>query len=153
MPPVVPNDLKNIPLLTVQSKLDGSEANDQERWVTKQLNVEGDQYVMMSNFDASAVAGVQNEVATTKAGVTLTPGYPNPASGTTDVHFTLPSAGHATLSLWNVRGQLVKTLASGSMEAGAHSVTLDASSLANGVYYYTLSSGSETVSNTLTVVH
>ena len=38
----------------------------------------------------------------------------------------------------NMLGQEVKVIASGNYDAGTHSVMLDASSLASGVYFYKL---------------
>ena len=40
--------------------------------------------------------------------------------------------------MMNMLGQEVKVITSGTYTAGSHSVTLDASSLASGVYFYKL---------------
>jgi hypothetical protein len=44
--------------------------------------------------------------------------YPNPFNPTTTIHFEVAAAGRATLRIYNVRGQLVKTLVDDAVEAG-----------------------------------
>jgi len=63
---------------------------------------------------------------------------PNPFNPMTEIKFNLPTATNATLRIYNVRGQMVVTLASGSMSAGPHSVTWDARHHPSGVYFYRL---------------
>jgi hypothetical protein len=67
---------------------------------------------------------------------TLGQNFPNPFSKQTNIPFTLKKAGNVTLSLFDVNGQLVKILASGSYGRGRHLISLDAGSLPKGVYYY-----------------
>ena len=68
---------------------------------------------------------------------------PNPARGGAAIGFTLASAGPARLTIYQVNGRLVRTLASGVHEAGVYRVdwdgTDDAGRLAAaGVYYFDL---------------
>ena len=67
--------------------------------------------------------------------------YPNPFNPTTTIQFQTPQAGKVKLILYNTLGQEVKTLISGYMAAGYHSVELNAASLASGVYFYRLEAG------------
>jgi hypothetical protein len=76
-------------------------------------------------------------------GITFqTSNYPNPFNPSTTIKYSLPSAGHLKLSVYNVRGQLVKTLIDGVRPAGAdQTVVWDGtddrgSSAASGVYFY-----------------
>lgn len=149
LPPVV-GDLTKLPLLTVQSKPDGNETNDQERWVTSQLNVEREQLVTISNVDVSQLAGVGSSVSAT--GLRLSATYPNPATTSASFGFTLPSAGRVQIALWDASGKRLATVLDERREAGAHSASVDASALANGVYYCTLTFNGETITNTVTVV-
>lgn len=69
--------------------------------------------------------------------------YPNPFNPTTTIGFDLPQSSPVRLNLFNVQGQLVRELlAASSLEAGHHSVELDASTLAAGLYIYRLEAGS-----------
>ena len=65
--------------------------------------------------------------------------YPNPFNPVTTIPFTLPQAGHFTLQAYNLRGQLVQSIADTDFPAGEHRVTLDGSALASGVYLIRLS--------------
>ncbi|MEN8008587.1 MAG: FlgD immunoglobulin-like domain containing protein, partial [Candidatus Krumholzibacteriota bacterium] len=68
--------------------------------------------------------------------------FPNPFNPSTTIKYSLPKAGHLKLSVYNVRGQLVKTLIDGPRPAGAgQTVVWDGSdnlgsAAASGVYFY-----------------
>ena len=65
--------------------------------------------------------------------------YPNPFNPVTTIPFTLPQPGHFTLQAYNLRGQLVQTLADTDFPAGEHIARFDASHLASGLYIVRLS--------------
>jgi len=67
--------------------------------------------------------------------------YPNPFNPSTTIGFVLPHRSDVTLAVYNTLGQCVRTLASGSLDAGYHGVKFDATGLASGVYFYRLSAG------------
>ncbi len=60
--------------------------------------------------------------------------YPNPFNPTTNIEFTLSEAANITLSIYNLLGQEIATLASGTYEAGLHSLAFDAAALPSGLY-------------------
>jgi len=68
--------------------------------------------------------------------------YPNPFNPSTNINFSIPNAGNVELTVFNVLGQKVHTLIDGSLNAGPHSVSFDASGLTSGVYFYRLVNGS-----------
>lgn len=67
--------------------------------------------------------------------------FPNPFNPTTIVSFTTPEDAHVRVTLYNVAGQEVMRLLDGVKPAGEHRVTVDASGLASGVYFYRLVAG------------
>lgn len=76
-------------------------------------------------------------------GYALQQNHPNPFNPSTTIRFDLPEAGDVTLAIYNMRGQLVKTLHSGQLAAGRHSAVWDgtdsqALQVASGVYLYKL---------------
>jgi hypothetical protein len=71
---------------------------------------------------------------------------PNPFKQQTAISYQLPQAGQVNLKIYNIAGQVVKTIVSGQQNAGAHSVTWDGKDengkqAAAGVYVYTLNAG------------
>ncbi|MCG8605925.1 T9SS type A sorting domain-containing protein [bacterium] len=69
--------------------------------------------------------------------------FPNPFNPSTTIAFGMPKAGNVTLSIFNMRGQLVRTLVSDPMGAGNHKVVWDGNDrnglrVASGVYVYRL---------------
>ncbi len=85
-----------------------------------------------------SVVGVEEEGAA-PAGFDLKQNYPNPFNPATNINFSLPVKAKVTLEIFNALGQKVSTLANTDMEAGIHTVNFTASSLASGIYFYTLS--------------
>jgi hypothetical protein len=70
--------------------------------------------------------------------------YPNPATNAMTMRYTLPASGPVTISLYDITGKLVSTLASGYHRAGAYSYSLLTAhhSLASGAYLVRLDAGS-----------
>ncbi|MBP8976593.1 MAG: T9SS type A sorting domain-containing protein, partial [Bacteroidetes bacterium] len=75
--------------------------------------------------------------------------YPNPFNPTTQIWFSLPSAGKATLKLYDVLGREIMTIAESFYTSGSHEVTLDGSRLQSGVYYCRLQFGKMTQTHKL----
>ncbi len=67
--------------------------------------------------------------------------YPNPFNPTTKINFSIPQSNYVTLKVFNLLGEEVSTLISGDMKAGSYVFDFNASKLASGLYFYTLTSG------------
>ena len=98
-----------------------------------------------------AEAVVANESARS-TDLTLGPVAPNPVRGRATVPFTLAEAGPATLRLVDMQGRTVLQAPRGTLSAGAHTVPLDVSSLAPGVYLLRLETGHAARTVSITVV-
>ena len=68
---------------------------------------------------------------------TLDAAYPNPFNPSTSLSLNMPVEGYVSVKAYNLVGQVVGVIAEGSMDAGAHTMTWDASSLSSGVYLIT----------------
>ncbi|MDB4126238.1 T9SS type A sorting domain-containing protein [Candidatus Marinimicrobia bacterium] len=64
----------------------------------------------------------------------LSAAYPNPFNPSTTVSLAIPSAGHVSVKVYNLMGQMVGVLADGMMEANVYSLTWDANNFSSGVY-------------------
>jgi len=67
--------------------------------------------------------------------------FPNPFNPSTTIRFSMPQSGLATLKVSDLLGREVATVVSGYLAAGQHAVSFNASQIASGVYYYTLTCG------------
>jgi hypothetical protein len=84
---------------------------------------------------------------TVPAQFALMQNYPNPFNPTTTIKFNMPVKGHVSLKVYNVAGQLVRTLTDQDWDAGQHSIDWNGkneagSSVASGVYFYKIETGS-----------
>ena len=69
--------------------------------------------------------------------------YPNPFNPTTQIRFDLPQVTDATLTIYNMMGQKIRTFSMSSLPAGYHNVTWNATNdygqqVSAGVYLYQL---------------
>ncbi len=65
--------------------------------------------------------------------------HPNPFNPTTTIAYDLPEAGFVKLTVFNVRGQLVKTLVNDYFEAGSYKTRFSGRNLPSGIYLYKIS--------------
>ena len=78
--------------------------------------------------------------------------YPNPFNPKTQIQFNLNRSGDVALDLFDIRGAKIKTLINKHHEAGSHEFTLDGSSLASGVYFYSLTVNGNTKTRKLALM-
>ena len=83
--------------------------------------------------------------------------YPNPFNPTTNIIYTLTDHGYYTLSIYDVNGGLVKNLRSGYGSPGEYTALWDSTNdngqkVATGLYFYHLSTKSNTLKNKMTLV-
>ena len=76
---------------------------------------------------------------------------PNPAASTAAVTFTLPRAADVTVGLYDVLGRRVATVVDGALASGDHTVPVDVSRLAAGVYAVRIQAGADAAVRMLTV--
>ncbi|HUF09833.1 MAG TPA: T9SS type A sorting domain-containing protein [Rhodothermales bacterium] len=76
----------------------------------------------------------------------LSQNYPNPfgahgVGATTTIEYAIQTAGHVTLSVYNVLGHEVAILVDDFKPAGVHKVTFDGRDLPGGLYFCRLNVG------------
>jgi hypothetical protein len=112
----------------------------------------GDKFVTAEVEFVSEQFTVSNEGTNEPQSFELTQNYPNPFNPSTNISFTIPASGDATLKVYNLLGQEVATLVNERMNAGSHTVNFDASRLASGIYIYRLTSGGFTQTRKMTLI-
>lgn len=70
----------------------------------------------------------------------LEPGYPNPFNPATTIAYSLETPGRARLAVYGVRGDLVRILVDGAVEAGEHVARWDGANdrgaaVSSGIYF------------------
>ena len=102
------------------------------------------------NEEASGISGVESPEPVTRQGGLSLAVSPNPSRGGTSVAFSLPVKGEASLKVYDAQGRLVKTLVSGTREAGTYRASLGG--LSAGVYFLNLQAGTYKATKSLVVV-
>jgi hypothetical protein len=79
--------------------------------------------------------------------------YPNPFNPSTTIKFNLAKAGNVSLKVYNVVGQLVKSVVSNEFkEKGEYQLNLNMNNLSSGVYFYTLTQGAQQVTKKMVLL-
>ncbi|MBS1910391.1 MAG: T9SS type A sorting domain-containing protein [Bacteroidetes bacterium] len=78
---------------------------------------------------------------------------PNPATTIARVAYTVQTATHVRIELYDARGTHVATVADAQMEAGRHEATISTHELVPGTYFVKLSAGNVVEARPLIVVH
>ncbi len=70
--------------------------------------------------------------------------YPNPLNPSTTISYTLPKSTKVSLSIYNIKGQLVETLVDEVQQAGNYSIVWNVhekSGISSGIYFYRITAG------------
>ena len=106
---------------------------DVQNETTSQVNFNMIDILPPVSNDISTSNAIANEITSTN--------YPNPFNPTTTISFEIPSDGKVDVSIYNLKGQKVKTLQNDFLRAGNHSLIWDGKddsgeSTSSGLYFY-----------------
>ncbi len=95
------------------------------------------------NFDLPIVSS--SDVTITPNAELLGQNYPNPFNPTTTIAFNMVEEGNVSIEVFNIKGQLVKTLINEHMEVGDHSLVWEGTNdnnqkVSSGIYFYKMKS-------------
>ncbi|HKJ80657.1 MAG TPA: T9SS type A sorting domain-containing protein, partial [Ignavibacteriaceae bacterium] len=83
----------------------------------------------------------------------LSNNYPNPFNPSTTIKFSIAKEGNVTLNVYNVMGQLVKSVVNNAyMSQGEHNYIVNMDNFASGVYFYTLRQGSNIITKKMVLL-
>jgi hypothetical protein len=96
-------------------------------------------------FESQGYTGNEDELSPSAGDLQLA-NYPNPFNPSTTITYTLPKPSEIRLSVYNLKGQLVRSLTGEFKAAGTHQVVWDGKDNLNkqassGVYFIRLQAG------------
>lgn len=114
---------------------------------------EGYQIIPRCLADLGIVVGVEEKPAPIAF---LSRNIPNPFNTRTTIEFAINRSGHTSLKIYNVTGQLVKTLVDSYMENGTYTRTWNGRDengrmVTSGVYFYRLQSSDASRTNKMVI--
>jgi len=97
--------------------------------------------LMIQCIVENGVAGEDNYNVVPK--VMVAANYPNPFNQETTISYSIPKSGKTTLTIYNTKGQIVRTLTNSNLKAGSYQAVWNGkdrngNAVANGIYYYKL---------------
>jgi hypothetical protein len=83
--------------------------------------------------------------------------YPNPFNANTEISFSIPKSGYVQIDIYDLGGRKLKTIHSGEMEAGSHSLLWDGRNesgdlVGSGIYFYRLKAESGVIVKKMTLL-
>lgn len=81
-------------------------------------------------------AGANNPVS-----FELSQNYPNPFNPSTLIKYSIPTDGNVKVSVYNLKGELIRTLVNQYQKSGYYNVKFDGSGLSSGIYFYEVEAG------------
>jgi hypothetical protein len=95
----------------------------------------------LSNGEEILIGPISVTRAMTPRVSALHQNFPNPTRGETTIRYAVASATKVSLNVFNVAGQVVKTLVDEEQKAGYYQVSWKPEDSASGVYFYRLTAG------------
>ncbi|HNX01414.1 MAG TPA: T9SS type A sorting domain-containing protein, partial [Candidatus Cloacimonadota bacterium] len=114
-----------------------------------------DDFYGFSIIDLNSVP-IIDPVAVPSTGIYVS-NYPNPFNPETSISYTLPTSGQVKISIYNIRGQLVKQLDDSYQASGKHTITWNGMNdnheqASSGIYFCRITSGGKQVTHKLMMV-
>jgi hypothetical protein len=114
-------------------------------------------YICMFNAEKYAGGGQLAVESENPESFALLKNYPNPFNPATTIEFTITKPGPINLSIFNITGQKVAELVSGSVTAGKHSVVWNGrdskgAPLSTGIYISRLETKNNVISQRMMLV-
>lgn len=100
----------------------------------------------------SVPTSIENPTEEQPTSIELSQNYPNPFNPSTKISFNLPLSSHVKLTVYDMVGKEVATLADGMFPVGTNNLSWDAANMASGVYIYRLQAGDQILVRKMTLM-
>ena len=127
----ITNYAANASQIKVRFTLESDESLTEDGWYVDDIKI------LNYNIGPVGIAGnSENPIS-----FSLEQNYPNPFNPVTHLEFGISELGFVSLKVFDILGKEVMTLVNEVKPAGIYKVEFDGSSLASGIYFYTLKTG------------
>jgi hypothetical protein len=135
-------NVNGMPLATIEVDIEFGTGEFDTEYAEATLNL------IITETSAPQEAGMELPVR-----ATLHQNYPNPFNPTTQISYDLAEASAVSLDIYSLTGtRVLSVLDNSHQSAGTHTVMVDASQLASGVYIYQLRAGGQVFTRRMTLV-
>lgn len=148
VPDRIPNDLKNIPLIKLESiPIEGQDPAD-ARLRQRMLDTVP-QYVMLGFFDADDALKVETK---DNAGEVKVKVYPNPTEDIVVVEFVTDASASLSIDMFDVYGRKIMNIFEGKTFSGYQAIQFRADGLASGTYNLVLNINGKSILKQISVL-
>lgn len=105
-----------------------------------------------SDYIYAAIKDISKQGIIKTEEIPVVKNYPNPFNPATKISFNIPADGFIRLSVFDVRGKLVKELINEYRSGGNYQIGFNGSNLSSGVYYYRLEVNGKSYVNKMTLL-
>lgn len=103
-------------------------------------------YQQIYKTSSVGIVGIEETASSIPIVFHLAQNYPNPFNSATSIRYILPMNSFVRLAIYNISGQLVRTLVNGEEFAGIHTIRWNGRdergrSVSGGIYFYCLEAG------------
>ncbi len=107
-------------------------------------------------FDSASSERVQASSSGT-SGLQVSPSFPNPSRTGTNIGFSIPTPGSASISIYDSKGNLIRSLTMPNCAAGQNEISWDGlddrgNSVTSGAYFYEVRFGNEVQAKEMVVI-
>ena len=101
----------------------------------RETNLYIDQIILTSNSEydpnAAAPSAIETITGTEAFGI-----FPNPATGSATINYSIKEAGYVSITIFNTNGQVIETLTNNLHLAGDYTIDFKTEGLSGGLYFY-----------------
>jgi len=106
--------------------------------------------IIYNGLSKDLVVGINNPTQNVN-NFSVSQSYPNPTHGLTQIVVDLNSEKNVAVEVVNMTGQKILDIPARNMQAGSHTLSIDASGFSSGVYFYTVTAGAEKMTRKMIV--
>ena len=97
-----------------------------------------DDFILTVIDTSGSLSIVENNLPNT---FSLKQNYPNPFNPLTTIEYNIPQNNFVRITIYNLRGEKIKTLVNKNKIAGNYSIVFDGNNFSSGIYFYRIEAG------------